>query len=312
MSILAIGTLAFDSIHTPFGKAVKVIGGACTYISWAASYWHNDIYLSSIVGDDFPDEEITALQNRGVHTDGLVRVKGQKSFFWAGKYHADMNNRDTLVTDLNVLAQFKPVLPESYKDCQYIMLGNLTPDIQLSVLNQLKTKPRLIVLDTMNFWMDNAMEVLKEVISKVDLLTINDEEARQLSGEHSLVRAAAKIHEMGPPYLVIKKGEHGALLFHKGQIFFAPGLPVADVIDPTGAGDSFAGGLIGYLARTDDISFSNMKTAIIYGSTMASFCVEDFSLRKLRNLKQEQIHERIRQFEQLSRFDVNELSLASK
>ncbi len=309
MSILTIGTMAFDSIITPFGKADKVVGGACTYISWAASYWYNQINLVSIIGDDFPEEEIKALQNRGVNMEGLVRVQGKKSFYWAGKYHQDMNNRDTLVTDLNVLADFKPVLPENYRNSQYIMLGNLTPDIQLAVLDQLSSKPKLIVLDTMNFWMDNALDTLLKVISKVDVLTINDEEARQLSGEHSLVRAASKIHQMGPKYLVIKKGEHGALLFHNNQIFFAPGLPVPDVIDPTGAGDSFAGGMIGYLARTDDISYANMKTAIIYGSTMASFCVEDFSLKNLRNLNQSQIHERIRQFENLSTFDVNELDI---
>ncbi len=307
MSILTIGTLAFDSISTPFGNAEKVIGGACTYISWAASYWYKNINLVSIVGDDFPESEIKALEARGVNMQGLVRVPGKKSFFWAGKYHKDMNNRDTLVTDLNVLAEFNPVLPESYRNSQYIMLGNLTPDIQLSVLDQLTSKPKLIILDTMNFWMDHSMDKLREVIARVDVLTINDEEARQLSGEHSLVRAAAKIHHMGPKFLVIKKGEHGALLFHDDQIFFAPGLPVPDVIDPTGAGDSFAGGMIGYLARTDDISYANMKTAIIYGSTMASFCVEDFSLNNLRNLTQQQLHERIRQFEQLSTFQVNEL-----
>lgn len=312
MSILTIGTMAFDSIHTPFGSVEKVIGGACTYISWAASYWYKDINLVSIIGDDFPEAEIQALKNRGVNMDGLVRVPGKKSFYWAGKYHADMNNRDTLVTDLNVLAEFNPVLPDTYKNSQYIMLGNLTPDIQLSVLDQLTHKPKLIVLDTMNFWMDHSMDTLMKVISRVDLLTINDEEARQLSGEHSLVRAANKIHEMGPAFLVIKKGEHGALLFHNGQIFFAPGLPVSDVIDPTGAGDSFAGGMIGYLARTGDLSFSNMKTAIIYGSTMASFCVEEFSLSKLRNLSQEEIHERIRQFEQLSSFDVKELPVMNE
>jgi len=311
MSILTIGTMAFDSIHTPFGSAEKVIGGACTYISWAASYWYKDIKLVSIIGDDFPEEEVQALAARGVNMEGLVRVKGKKSFYWAGKYHTDMNNRDTLVTDLNVLAEFNPVLPESYRNSQYIMLGNLTPDIQLAVLDQLIDRPKLVILDTMNFWMDHALDKLLEVISRVDVLTINDEEARQLSGEHSLVRAAHKIHAMGPAYLVIKKGEHGALLFHNGQIFFAPGLPVPDVIDPTGAGDSFAGGMIGYLARTGDLSFSNMKTAIIYGSTMASFCVEDFSLSRVRNLSQEEIHERIRQFEQLSTFDVKELPVVN-
>lgn len=311
MSILTIGTMAFDSIHTPFGSAEKVIGGACTYISWAASYWYKDIKLVSIIGDDFPEEEVQALAARGVNMEGLVRVKGKKSFYWAGKYHADMNNRDTLVTDLNVLTEFNPVLPESYRNSQYIMLGNLTPDIQLAVLDQLIDRPKLVILDTMNFWMDHALDKLLEVISRVDVLTINDEEARQLSGEYSLVRAAHKIHAMGPAYLVIKKGEHGALLFHNGQIFFAPGLPVPDVIDPTGAGDSFAGGMIGYLARTGDLSFSNMKTAIIYGSTMASFCVEDFSLSRVRNLSQEEIHERIRQFEQLSTFDVKELPVVN-
>lgn len=299
--------MAFDSIQTPFGSEDRVIGGACTYISWAASYWYDKINLVSIIGDDFPDAEIKALEARGVNMDGLVKVKGKKSFYWAGKYHKDMNNRDTLVTDLNVLADFNPVLPESYKHSKYIMLGNLTPDIQLAVLDQLKSKPKLIILDTMNYWMNNTLEKLMEVIARVDVLTINDEEARQLSGEHSLVRAATKIHKMGPAFLVIKKGEHGALLFHDEQIFFAPGLPVPDVIDPTGAGDSFAGGMIGYLARTNDISYQNMKTAIIYGSTMASFCVEDFSLKNLRNLKQQQLHERIRQFEQLSTFQVNEL-----
>lgn len=308
MSILTIGTLAFDSITTPFGHAEKVIGGACTYISWAASYWYDKINLVSIIGDDFPEEEIRALESRGVNMEGLVRVPGKKSFFWAGKYHKDMNNRDTLVTDLNVLADFNPVLPQSYKNSKYVMLGNLTPDIQLSVLDQLESKPKLVILDTMNFWMNIALDKLKDVISRVDVLTINDEEARQLSGEHSLVRAANKIHKMGPAFLVIKKGEHGALLFHDNQIFFAPGLPVPDVIDPTGAGDSFAGGMIGYLARTDDISYQNMKTSIIYGSVMASFCVEDFSLNNLRNLSQQQIHERIQKFEQLSTFPVNELN----
>lgn len=307
MSILTIGTMAFDSIHTPLGSVEKVIGGACTYISWAASYWYKDINLVSIVGDDFPEAEVEALRSRGVNMEGLVRLAGKKSFYWAGKYHADMNNRDTLVTDLNVLAEFDPILPESYRHSQYIMLGNLTPDVQLSVLDQLTTRPKLVVLDTMNFWMDHALEKLKQVIARVDVLTINDEEARQLSGEFSLVKAANKIHAMGPAFLVIKKGEHGALLFHNEQIFFAPGLPVPDVIDPTGAGDSFAGGMIGYLARTGDLSFSNMKTAIIYGSTMASFCVEEFSLNRLRNLQQEEIHARIRQFEQLSTFDVREL-----
>jgi len=255
MSILTVGTMAFDTIETPYGRVEKVIGGACTYISWAASYWCNNINLVSIVGDDFPESEVNQLQNRGVSMDGLVRIPGKKSFYWSGRYHHDMNGRDTLTTDLNVLADFNPILPDAYKSSQYIMLGNLTPDIQLSVLDQLTTKPKLVVLDTMNFWMDIALEKLMEVIAKVDVLTINDEEARQLSGERSLVKAAAKIHSFGPRFLIIKKGEHGALLFHDDKIFFAPGLPVADVIDPTGAGDSFAGGMVGYLARTVDTSF---------------------------------------------------------
>lgn len=311
MSILTVGTMAFDSIETPFGSVDKVIGGACTYISWAASYWCDDIKLVSIIGDDFPEQEIKSLQQRGVSTEGLVRVKGKKSFYWSGKYHNDMNMRDTLVTDLNVLADFNPVLPKSYLHSKYIMLGNLTPSIQLSVLNQIPIRPKLVVLDTMNYWMDTALDELFLVLKKVDVLTINDEEARQLSGERSLLKAANKIHSFGPRYLIIKKGEHGALLFHEGQIFFAPGLPIPEVIDPTGAGDSFAGGLIGYLARTDEVSFKNMKTALIYGSTMASFCVENFSLTKLKSLTQDEIHNRLQQFKDLSSFEENHLHLAN-
>lgn len=302
--------MAFDSVETPFGSVDKVIGGACTYISWAASYWYKEINLVSIIGEDFPESEIKSLNQIGVSTEGLVRVKGKKSFFWAGKYHPDMNLRDTLVTDLNVLADFDPVLPNSYLKSKYIMLGNLTPSIQLSVLDQLTSKPKLVVLDTMNYWMDTALDELYLVLKKVDVLTINDEEARQLSGERSLIKAAKRIFSFGPKYLIIKKGEHGALLFYNDQIFFAPGLPIPEVIDPTGAGDSFAGGLIGYLARTDEVSFNNMKTAIIYGSTMASFCVENFSLNKLKNLTQEEIHLRLHQFKELSSYDSKELLLA--
>ena len=309
MSILTVGTVAFDSIETPFGSVDKVIGGACTYISWAASYWYKDINLVSIIGYDFPESEIISLQKRGVSTEGLIRVKDKKSFYWSGKYHADMNGRDTITTDLNALADFNPILPKSYLMSEYIMLGNLTPSIQLSVLNQLVKKPKVVVLDTMNYWMDTALDELFLVLKKVDVLTINDEEARQLSGERSLVKAAEKIHSFGPKYLIIKKGEHGALLFHEGQIFFAPGIPIPEVIDPTGAGDSFAGGLIGYLARTGEISFNNMKTAIIYGSTMASFCVENFSLTKLKNLSQEEIHSRLAQFKDLSSYEVRNLDL---
>ncbi len=303
MSLLTIGTVAFDTIETPYGKAEMVIGGACTYISWAASYFTKNILLVSIVGDDFPQSELDALTARGVNLDGLETVQGGKSFFWAGRYHNNMNSRDTLVTDLNVLADFNPILPEAAKSCKYVMLGNLTPQIQSQVLDQLDGSQKLIALDTMNFWMDIAMDELKSVISRINLLTINDEEARQLSGEHSLVKAAKVIHEMGPEYLVIKKGEHGALLFHKGDIFFAPALPLAEVFDPTGAGDTFAGGFMGYLAKTDDTSMANMKRAIIAGSAMASFCVEDFSLDRLRTLNDTEINDRLDKFKDLVHFD---------
>ncbi len=304
MDLLTVGTVAFDTIETPFGKAEMVIGGACTYISWSASYFTNNIHLVSIVGDDFPENELQRLRDRGVNLDGLKIVEGGKSFFWAGRYHNNMNNRDTLVTDLNALADFDPILPQAAKSAKYVMLGNLTPAIQKSVLDQLDGSQKLIALDTMNFWMDIAMDELKEVIARVDLLTINDEEARQLSGEHSLVNAAKAIHEMGPKYLVIKKGEHGALLFSEDDIFFAPALPLAQVFDPTGAGDTFAGGLMGYLAKTDDISMENMKRAIIAGSAMASFCVEDFSLNKLQILSMPEINERLGRFKKLMHFDL--------
>lgn len=304
MSLLTVGTVAFDTIETPFGKAEMVIGGACTYISWSASYFTNNIHLVSIVGDDFPADELQLLKERGVNLDGLKVVKGGKSFFWAGRYHNNMNNRDTLVTDLNVLADFNPILPKSAQSCKYVMLGNLTPAIQKSVLDQLDGTQKMIALDTMNFWMDIAMDELKSVIARIDLLTINDEEARQLSGEHSLVNAAKVIHQMGPKYLVIKKGEHGALLFCADDIFFAPALPLEQVYDPTGAGDTFAGGLMGYLAKTDDTSMENMKRAIIAGSAMASFCVEDFSLNKLKRLSESEINERIVRFKKLMHFDL--------
>ena len=280
MSLVTVGTVAFDSIETPFGKADRVVGGAATYISLAASYFTEDLNLVSVVGDDFPNDELEYLKSRDVNIDGLQIKEGEKSFFWAGKYHDNMNSRDTLVTELNVLADFDPVLPESYKEADYVMLGNLTPEIQMKVIKQMKKRPKLIVLDTMNFWMDIAMDSLKAVIKEIDVLTINDEEARQLSGEYSLVKAAQVIHKMGPRFLVIKKGEHGALLFEKDKIFFAPALPLLQVFDPTGAGDTFAGGFIGYLANTDDLSFENMKRAVIYGSAMASFCVEEFSISR--------------------------------
>ena len=304
MSLLTVGTVAFDSIETPFGSVEKVIGGACTYISWAASYFTNDIHLVSIVGDDFPKEELESLKNRGVNLDGLEIVKGGKSFFWSGRYHDNMNNRDTLVTDLNVLANFNPVIPEASKSAKYVMLGNLTPAVQEAVLNQLDGSQKLIALDTMNYWMDVAMDELRKVISRVDLLSINDEEARQLSGENSLVKAAQVIHEMGVKFLVIKKGEHGALLFSTDDMFYAPALPLTQVYDPTGAGDTFAGGMMGYLAKTDDISMGNMKRAIIAGSAMASFCVEDYSLNRLKTLNMPEIKERFEKFKHLMYFDM--------
>ncbi len=305
MSLLTIGTVAFDSIETPYGKAERVIGGACTYISYAASYFTNNINLVSIVGDDFPKAELNALSKRGVNLDGLEIQKGGKTFFWSGRYHANMNKRDTLVTDLNVLSQFDPILSPEYRKSKYVMLGNLTPEIQMNVLNQLDGSQKLIVMDTMNFWMDVAWDTLIKVIAKVDVLSINDEEARQLSGEYSLVKAAEVIHKMGPPFLIIKKGEHGALLFSKGEIFFAPALPLAEVFDPTGAGDTFAGGFIGYLAMTGDISFTNMKNAVIHGSAMASFCVEKFSIERLKNLSDEELEERLASFKKLTHFDLS-------
>ena len=302
MSLLTIGTVAFDTIQTPFGRAEKVIGGACTYISYAASYFTNNINLSAIVGDDFPESEIEALENRGVNMDGLEIKKNGKTFFWEGVYHMDMNSRDTITTDLNVLDDFNPVLPHSYKHCKYVMLGNLTPQVQLQVLEQLDGNQKLTALDTMNFWMDIALDDLKKVLKKIDLLTINEEEARQLSGEYSLVKAAKEIHKMGPRFLVIKKGEHGALLFEDHKIFFAPALPLAEVFDPTGAGDSFAGGMMGYLAQKDRVDFKTLKKAIIRGSVMASFCVEEFSISRLKNLSKNDIKNRLQKFKKLTKF----------
>ena len=303
MSLLAVGTVAFDAIETPFGKTDKIVGGAATYICLSASYFTKKINLVSVVGEDFPHDSIKMLQDHGVNTSGLQIKMGEKTFFWSGKYHNDMNSRDTLDTQLNVLESFDPVIPEAYQDCEFLMLGNLVPAVQRKVIMSLKNRPKLIVMDTMNFWMDIAMDELKSVISRINLLTINDEEARQLSGEHSLVKAAKVIHEMGPEYLVIKKGEHGALLFHNGDIFFAPALPLAEVFDPTGAGDTFAGGFMGYLAKTDDTSMANMKRAIIAGSAMASFCVEDFSLDRLRTLNDTEINDRLDKFKDLVHFD---------
>ena len=305
MSLLVVGTVAFDAIETPFGKTDKIVGGAASYISLAASYFTKNIQLVSVIGDDFPDSFLNTLKLQGIKLDGLQIKKGEKSFFWSGKYHNDLNNRDTIDTQLNVLANFDPIVPESSKNCEFLMLGNLVPAVQQSVISQLSSRPKLIVLDTMNFWMDIAMDELKKTIARIDVLTINDSEARQLSGEYSLVKAAQKILEMGPKVIVIKKGEHGALLFNKEEVFFAPALPLEEVFDPTGAGDSFAGGFIGYLAKTKDISFENMKRAIIFGSAMASFTVERFGTEKLIGLTQDQINERVQQFVDLVQFEIS-------
>jgi sugar/nucleoside kinase (ribokinase family) len=304
MSLIVVGSMAFDAIETPFGKSDKIIGGAATYIAWCASNFCK-VNQISVVGGDFPQKELDALSARGVNFDGLQIKKDEKSFFWSGKYHMDMNSRDTLVTELNVLANFKPVVPDSYQDCDFLMLGNLDPNVQRSVIEQLKNKPKLIVLDTMNFWMDIMLDDLKKTIAMVDVLMINDSEARQLSNEFSLVKAAKKIMEMGPKYLIIKKGEHGALLFHDKQVFFAPALPLEEVFDPTGAGDTFAGGFIGHLAKTQDISFENMKTAIIVGSAMASFCVEKFGTQRLQEISKQDINDRLDQFVELANFEID-------
>ena len=304
MSLIIIGTVAFDAIETPFGKTDKIVGGAATYASLAASYFHNKVKIVGVVGDDFLQKDIDTFKNHGIDTEGLQIKAGEKSFFWAGKYHNDMNSRDTLATELNVLADFDPIIPESYQDCEYLMLGNLTPQVQQTVIKRLKNRPKLIVLDTMNFWMDVAMDDLLQTISMVDVLTINDAEARQLSGEYSLVKAAKKILTMGPKYLIIKKGEHGALLFHEDQVFSAPALPLAEVFDPTGAGDTFAGGFIGYLAKVGTINFNNMKNAIIYGSALASFCVEKFGTERILNLTEEEVANRIQEFVALSTFTI--------
>ncbi len=304
MSLLVVGTVAFDAIETPFGKTDKIVGGAASYISLAASYFYKNIQLVSVVGDDFPDTFLNTLKSQGVKLDGLQIKKGEKSFFWSGKYHNDLNSRDTLDTQLNVLETFDPVVPETSKNCEFLMLGNLVPAVQQKVIKQLTSRPKLIVLDTMNFWMDIALDDLKETIKMIDVLTINDSEARQLSGEYSLVKAAQKILAMGPTTLVIKKGEHGALLFNKDEVFFAPALPLEEVFDPTGAGDSFAGGFIGYLAKTQDISFENMKRAIIFGSAMASFTVQKFGTERLIGLSDADVEARVQEFVNLVQFDI--------
>ena len=305
MSILVVGTVAFDAIETPFGKTDKIVGGAATYICISSSFFTNKINIVSVVGEDFPQSAIQMLKNKSVNTKGLQIKKGEKTFFWSGKYHNNMNNRDTLDTQLNVLENFDPIVPEEFKESEFLMLGNLMPSVQKRVLEQMKKRPKLIVLDTMNFWMDHFLDDLKEALKEVDVLTINDEEARQLSGEHSLVKASKEIFKMGPKYIIIKKGEHGALLFNKKEVFFAPALPLEEVFDPTGAGDSFAGGFIGYLAKTNDVSFDNMKSAVINGSVMASFCVEKFGTEKLKNINKEDVKERKKEFINLVRFNKN-------
>ncbi|MCO6501258.1 MAG: sugar kinase [Vicingus serpentipes] len=305
MSLLVIGTVAFDAIETPFGKTDKIIGGAATYISLSASNFVNKTNIVSVVGGDFPQTGLDMLEENNVDLEGLEIRENEKTFFWSGKYHNDMNTRDTLDTQLNVLETFNPVVPDNYQDCEFLMLGNLAPTVQKQVINSLHNRPKLIVMDTMNFWMDIAMDELKSTISMVDVLSINDEEARQLSGEYSLRKAAQKILAMGPQYLIIKKGEHGALLFDKNEVFFAPALPLEEVFDPTGAGDTFAGGFIGYLAETKDISFDNMKRAVIYGSAMASFCVEKFGTERLENLTDGELEKRVHEFISLVQFDIS-------
>ncbi len=304
MSLVNVGTVAFDAIETPFGKTDKIIGGACTYISLAASYFTKQAKIVSVVGEDFPQDVLDMFKEKDIITEGLQVKKGEKTFFWSGKYHNDMNSRDTLDTQLNVLENFDPIIPDSYQDCEYLMLGNLTPATQLKVIQRLQNRPKLIVLDTMNFWMEVAMDDLKKVIQEVDVLTINDEEARLLSGEYSLRKAARKILTMGPSTLIIKKGEHGALLFNEEKVFFAPALPLEEVFDPTGAGDTFAGGFIGHLAATGDLSWENMKNAIIMGSAMASFTVEKFGIERLRDLTMEEIADRINEFAELTNFSL--------
>ncbi len=304
MSLLVIGTVAFDAIETPFGKTDKIVGGAATFASLAASYFYDKTRIVAVVGDDFPQTFINEFSKHRIDTEGLQVKAGEKSFFWSGKYHNDMNSRDTLVTELNVLADFDPIIPDSYQDCEYLMLGNLTPQVQQTVIKRLSKRPRLVVMDTMNFWMNIALDDLLDTIKMIDVLTINDEEARQLSGEYSLAKAANKILSMGPKYLIIKKGEHGALLFGEGKMFAAPALPLEEVFDPTGAGDTFAGGFIGYMAKAGAVSFDNMKNALIFGSALASFCVEKFGTEKLINLTQEEISERVAQFVSLTKFEI--------
>ncbi len=302
--LLIVGTMAFDAIETPFGKTDKILGGAATFIGLAAAQFDLSSAIVSVVGDDFPEAYLKVLAERGIDISAVEIIKGGKTFFWSGKYHNDLNSRDTLSTELNVLANFEPVVPNGFRNADVVMLGNLHPDIQMSVLDQMEVRPKLVVLDTMNYWMDNTLGELMEVLKRIDVITINDDEARQLTQEYSLVRAAAKIHAMGPKYVVIKKGEHGALLFHQDNVFFAPALPLEDVFDPTGAGDTFAGGFVGYLTETRNVSFNNLRNAVIHGSNLASFCVEKFGTERMMNLKKEEVGQRLRQFRELTQFDI--------
>ncbi len=304
MSLLVVGTVAFDAIETPFGKVDRITGGSGNYICQSAGHFTNKMQLVSVVGEDFDTDELAYLKSIGTDIEGVQIKKGEKSFFWSGKYHMDLNNRDTLVTDLNVLADFDPILPDAYKNAEFLIVGNIDPSLQAKVIAQMHQRPKLIVLDTMNFWMDIALDALKNVLKMVDLLVVNEEEARQLTNEYSLVKAANKIREMGPKFLIIKKGEHGALLFHGNRVFFAPALPLEEVFDPTGAGDTFAGGFIGYLAKTKDLSFENMKRAVIYGSAMASFCVEKFGPQRLKEITEQEIEDRVNIFVELVDFDI--------
>ena len=303
-NLLIVGTVAFDDIETPFGKSDRILGGAATFIGLSASYFNVESGIISVIGGDFPKSYLEIFKERNIDISGLDIKEEGKTFYWKGKYDYNLNDRETLITDLNVLADFNPVVPDKFMDCDFLMLGNLHPDVQMSVIEQIPERPKLVVLDTMNFWMDNTLDKLMKVIEKVDVITINDEEARQLSGEYSLLKAAEKIHKMGPKYVVIKKGEHGALLFNNGEVFFAPALPLEEVFDPTGAGDTFAGGFIGYLASTHDISFDNMKRAVIYGSNFASFCVEKFGVERMLALSREDVRRRLRQFKQLTQFEI--------
>ena len=304
MKLLVVGSVAFDAIETPFGKTDKILGGAATYIGIASSILNVKSGIVSVIGGDFPQADLDMLTARGVNIEGIEMVKEGKTFFWSGKYHNDLNSRDTLVTEVNVLENFDPKIPESMQDSEILLLGNLHPGVQLSVLERMKNRPKLVILDTMNFWMDSAWDTLMKMIAKTDVITINDEEARQLSGEYSLVKAAKKIHEMGPEFVIIKKGEHGALLFHNGKIFAIPALPLEEVFDPTGAGDTFAGGFAAYLAKKEDFSFETMKSALIVGSAMASFTVEKFGTEKLQEVTEREMIGRIKNFKDLTTFEV--------